>query len=96
MRNPSLRRAAVGFGEGVDDLDGFDGDADDLTDEADDVFGVVGEVGVGGDAAALVGGDLVLVDDPIEGGAVGLGLEGGVVVFDGFVSGLDLRPSRHG
>jgi tRNA1(Val) A37 N6-methylase TrmN6 len=31
---------------------------------------VVFAVGVGGDAAALVGGDLVLVDDPIEGGAV--------------------------
>jgi hypothetical protein len=27
-------------------------------------------VGVGGDAAPLVGGDLVLVDDPFEGGIV--------------------------
>ena len=70
MRGLQLRWAAVGFGEGIDDLDGFDGDADDLTDEADDLFGVVGAVGVGRDAAAFVGGDLVLVDDPIEGGAV--------------------------
>jgi len=41
-----------------------------LADEADDVFGVVGAVGVAGDAAAFVGGHLVLIDDPIEGGAV--------------------------
>ena len=43
---------------------------DDLADEAEDVFGVVFAVGVVGYAAALVGGDLVLVDDPFEGGAI--------------------------
>ena len=43
---------------------------DDLADEAEDVFGVVFAVGVVGYAAALVGGDLVLVDDPVEGRAI--------------------------
>jgi hypothetical protein len=41
---------------------------DDLGDEADDVLGVVGAVGVVGDAAAFVSADLVLVNDPFEGG----------------------------
>jgi hypothetical protein len=49
---------------------GFEGDGDDLGDEAEDVVGVVGTVGVVDDAGAGVGGDAVLVDDPIEGGAV--------------------------
>lgn len=62
-------RGVVG-GEGVDDFYGFDADSDDLADEADDVFGVVGVVGVARDAAAFVGADLVLVDDPIEVAAV--------------------------
>jgi len=31
---------------------------------------VFGAIGVAGDAAAFVGGDLILVDDPFEGGAV--------------------------
>ena len=43
---------------------------DDLLDEAEDVLRVVFAVGVVGDAGALVGGDLVLVDDPVEGGAI--------------------------
>jgi hypothetical protein len=43
---------------------------DDLADEADDVLGVVFAVGVVDDAGALVGRELVLVDDPFERGAV--------------------------
>lgn len=39
-----------------------------LPDEAEDVFGVVFAVGVVGDAAAFVGGDLVSIDDPLQGG----------------------------
>jgi hypothetical protein len=34
------------------------------------VFGIVGAVGVVGDAAAFVGADLILVDDPVERGAI--------------------------
>ena len=49
-----------------------------MADEADDVLRVVVAVGVVGDAAAFVGGDLVLVDDPFEGGAVA------EAVFEGF------------
>ena len=37
-----------------------------LADEAEDVFGVIFAVGVVGDAAAFVGGDLVLIDDPLQ------------------------------
>lgn len=43
---------------------------DDLADEAEDVLGIVVAVGVVGDAGALVGGELVLVNDPFEGGAI--------------------------
>src|SRR5437762_4681661 len=53
-----LRRQAL------NDLYRFEADADDLADEADDVFGVFRAVGIGGDAGAFVGADLVLVDDP--------------------------------
>jgi hypothetical protein len=49
---------------------GLEGEGDDLADEAEDVLFIIGAVGVGGDVGALVGGDLVLVDDPFEGGAV--------------------------
>jgi len=59
-----------GGSETVDDLDRFEADAGDLADEADDVLGVILAIGVGDDAGAFVGGDLVLVDDPFEGGAV--------------------------
>ena len=48
----------------------FQADAHDLADEADDVFFVVGAVGVGVDAAAFVGLDAVLVNDPLQGAAV--------------------------
>jgi hypothetical protein len=41
-----------------------------LAHEADDVFFIIGVVGVAGDAAAFVGADLILVDDPIESAAV--------------------------
>ena len=41
-----------------------------MLDEAEDVGFIVEVVGVVGDAAAGVGFDLVLVYDPIEGGAV--------------------------
>lgn len=57
-------------GEGVDEFYCFDADADDLADEADDVFLIIRVVGVAGDSGAFVGGDLILVDDPIEGAAV--------------------------
>jgi hypothetical protein len=43
---------------------------DDLANEAEDVLGVVFAVGVVDDAGAFVGGDLILVDYPFEGGAV--------------------------
>ncbi len=54
----------------VYNFDGFQADGDDLLDEAQDIGFVVEVVGVVGDAAACVGADAVLVDDPIEGGAV--------------------------
>lgn len=41
-----------------------------MADKADDVFFIIRVVGVAGDAAAFVGADLVLVDDPIEGAAI--------------------------
>jgi len=56
--------------QALDDLDRLEADGDDLSDEADNVLGVVGAVGVVGDAAAFVGADLVLVNDPFEGGTV--------------------------
>ena len=52
------------------DLHGYQTQADHLAEQAHDVLGVVGAVGVVDDAAALVGLDAVLVDDPVEGGAV--------------------------
>jgi len=72
-----------GRGEGVDDLHGLEAEVDDLGDEADDVLGVVGAIGVACYAGAFVGGDLVLIDNPVEGGTVaetigeGLGGDGG-------------------
>ena len=57
-------------GEAADDLYCLDTDADDLADEADDVFFIIRVVGVAGDAAAFVGADLVLVDDPVQRAAV--------------------------
>ena len=59
------------------DLHGFQTQADDLAEQAHDVLGVVGAVGVVDDAAALVGLDAVLVDDPVEGGAVAETVVGG-------------------
>ena len=44
--------------------------ADHLAEQAHDVLRVVGAVGVVDDAAAFVGFDAVLIDDPFEGGAV--------------------------
>ena len=58
------------FGQGFDDIHGFEADMDHLADEALDVLGIVLAVGVVDDAAALVGRDLVLIDDPLKGGAV--------------------------
>jgi len=57
-------------GEFADEADGFKADGDDLADEADDVFGIVRAVGIVEDARALVGGDAVLIDDPLDGAAV--------------------------
>ena len=48
----------------------FQADTHDLADEADDVFFVVGAVGVGVDAAAFVGLEAVLVNDPLQGATV--------------------------
>ena len=48
----------------------FQVQADDLADQARDIVRVAGAVGVVDDAAAGVGFDAVLVDDPFEGGAV--------------------------
>lgn len=57
-------------GERRHDAHRLDAHGDDLADEADDVLRVVGAVGIAGDAAAGVGGDAVLVEHPIERGAV--------------------------
>ena len=65
-----LERFQVEGGQGGDELLGLEGDGDDLGDEAEDVALVAGAVGVVDDAGAGVGGDAVLVDDPVEGGAV--------------------------
>jgi hypothetical protein len=96
-------------GEGGDDLLGFEGDGNDLADEAEDVAFVIFAVGVVGDAGAGVGGDAVLVDDPVEGRAVAEAVvEGGgwdAAEGEGFVAaegGLvfswgnrDSRTARH-
>jgi hypothetical protein len=65
------------LGQRRNDFLGFEGDGDDFGDELEDVFGVSAArlfiapgVGVGGDLGAGVGVDLVLVDDPVECGAV--------------------------
>ena len=52
------------------DLHSLEAHRDDLADEAEDVLRVVFAVCVVGDAAAFVGGNLVLVEDSFEGGAV--------------------------
>ena len=57
-------------GEGGYDFHGLEAEVDDLGGQADDVLGVVGAVGVAGDVGAFVGGHLILVDDPVEGGTV--------------------------
>ena len=78
-----LRLGELQFWQRVDNCHRLQADGDDLADQADDVFAVVGAVGVVGDAAALVGRDLVLVDDPLQGRAVaeavfeGLGRDAG-------------------
>jgi len=43
----------------------FEADFDHLPDEADDVLRGVGAVRVGADAATLVLGNLILIDDPV-------------------------------
>ena len=53
-----------------DDLHCLLADGDDLSDQAHDVFWVVGAVGIVGDATALVGRDLILVDDLFQRRAV--------------------------
>ena len=58
------------FWQRPDDFHGFQADGNNLSDEAHDVFSVVGAVGIVNDAAALVGRDLVLVDDPFQRRAV--------------------------
>jgi hypothetical protein len=66
----SAFRTTVLGGKRLYDFHRFHTDADDLADEADDVFLIIRVVWVAGNAAAFVGGDLILVDDPIEGAAV--------------------------
>ena len=48
----------------------FQADGDDLSDEAQDVIRVVGAVGIVAEAAPFVRFDLILVNDPLQGGAV--------------------------
>ena len=55
----------------VYDLDRVETDGDDLAWQAHDVLGVVVAVGVRRDAAAFVGADLVLADDPFQREKVG-------------------------
>ena len=59
LRNAPLRQR-------LHDLHGFQADGNDLPHQPHDVFRVVLAVGVVGDAAALVGLNLVLVDDPLQ------------------------------
>jgi len=67
----SFSGCSLGQGrQALDNLDRFQADGDDLGDQAYDVRGIVRAVGVVGDAAAFVGADLVLVNDPFEGGTV--------------------------
>jgi hypothetical protein len=54
----------------ANDSYGFKSDGDDLSDEAEDVLWIVGAIRIVGDAATLVGRDLILIDDPFERGAV--------------------------
>ena len=70
-------------GEFVYEADGFQAYGDYLAYEADYVFGVFFAVGVVDYAAAFVGGDLVLVDDPFEGAAVVFGFPPGAWEVEG-------------
>ncbi len=56
--------------ERCNDLLGFEGDGNDLAKEADDIARVILAVRIVDDAGAGVGGDAILVDHPLEGGAV--------------------------
>jgi len=56
----------VPFRQAIDDLHRLDADPDHLADQTNDIFRVLGAVGIGADAAALVLGDLLLVDNPIK------------------------------
>ena len=58
------------LGQGFHDVHGCQADGNDLTDKAHDVLRIVGAIGIVDDAAALVGRDLILVDDPLQRRAV--------------------------
>ena len=58
------------FRQSFNQLDGFQTDGDDLANQFDDVLRVVWAVGVVGDAASIVGFDLVLIDNPIQSRAI--------------------------
>ena len=61
---PTLNRQTTHY------LHRFQADTHDLTDEPDDILLVVKAVGVGVDAAAFVGLEAVLVNDPLQGATV--------------------------
>ena len=52
-------------GERVYEFDGLKADRDHLPDQADNVLWI-GAIRMVGDTAAVVGADLILVDDPVE------------------------------
>ena len=56
--------------EVFNDLSGFETDGDDLPYQTQNILRVIVPIGIVGDAAAFVGGDLILIDDPFEGGTV--------------------------
>jgi hypothetical protein len=50
--------------EVFNDLSGFETDGDDLPYQTQNILRVIVPIGIVGDAAAFVGGDLILIDDP--------------------------------
>lgn len=53
-----------------DDRDCFQRYGDDFSDQLEDVFGIVLVIGIIDDSRPFVGGDAILVDDPVESGAI--------------------------
>ena len=64
------RHRALPLREGwqaLHDLHRLQADRGHLADQAHDVLRVIGAIGIVDDAAALVGADLVLIDNPVQG-----------------------------